>query len=286
MTNEILKDLVKGWQTSATVTKEDYTGADGLLYCAKCHTPKQQKLDEKIWLQLCEINPDFPRITYMACDCKLQEESKRKEAEHIAHIEQARERCFPEKQLRTWRFQTDRGISDREAMRKCRIYANKFAQALENNIGLTLWGYVGTGKSFLAACIANSVIEQGYSCLMTSFPRITDGAWSVENKAAYFDSFSEYELLVIDDLGIERKTGYINEVVIKVIEYRCKSGKPIIVTTNLTAATMTAESNRIEDRRVYSRLFEMTRWIQVKGSDLRGTLNLEKAKKSMEIFGF
>ena len=285
MINEALKYILSEQEKSAAVTKEDYMGTDGLLYCAKCHTPKQQRLDEKVWLQLCKVNPDFPRITYMICDCQLMEEEKRKEAEHVAQIEQARERCFPEKQLRTWRFQADSGIGDRDAMEKARIYADRFAQALENNIGLTLWGEVGTGKSFLAACVANSVIEQGYSCLMTSFSRITDGAWSVQDKETYFDSFSEYDLLVIDDLGVERKTGYVDEIVTKIIERRCNSGKPVIMTTNIAPATM-MDSKDITEKRVYSRLFSMTRLIQVRGNDLREMVNAEKIKKSMEIFGF
>lgn len=285
MINEALKYILSEQEKNAAVTKEDYMGTDGLLYCAKCHTPKQQRLDEKVWLQLCKVSPDFPRITYMACDCKLQEEAKRKESEHVIQMERVRERCFPEKQLRTWCFETDNGIGDRDAMQKARIYADRFAQALENNIGLTLWGEVGTGKSFLAACVANSVIEQGYSCLMTSFSRITDGAWSVQDKETYFDSFSEYDLLVIDDLGVECKTGYVDEIVTKIIERRCNSGKPVIMTTNIAPATM-MDSKDITEKRVYSRLFSMTKLIQVRGDDLREMINAEKIKKSMEIFGF
>ena len=285
MINEALKYILSEQEKNAAVTKEDYMGTDGLLYCAKCHTPKQQRLDEKVWLQLCKVSPDFPRITYMICDCKLKEEEKRKESEHVIQMERVRERCFPEKQLRTWCFETDNGIGDRDAMQKARIYADRFAQALENNIGLTLWGEVGTGKSFLAACVANSVIEQGYSCLMTSFSRIADGAWSVHDKETYFDSFSEYDLLVIDDLGVERKTGYVDEIVTKIIERRCNSGKPVIVTTNIAPATM-MDSKDITEKRVYSRLFSMTKLIQVRGNDLREIINAEKIKKSMEIFGF
>ena len=180
-------------------------------------------------------------------------------------------------------------------MRKARIYADKFRQALENNIGLLFWGDVGAGKSYLAACIANSALEQGYSCLMTSFPRIIDGAWDADkHKTEYFDSFARYDLLVIDDFGTERQTGYVNETVTKVIEYRYNSGKPIILTTNLTMTQLTgtdvSEKSKpsMADKRVYDRLLGMTKQILVqspKGS-LRGGQAVETAKKSMEIFGF
>lgn len=40
------------------------------------------------------------------------------------------------------------------------------------NLGLLLWGGVGTGKSFLAGCIANALMEQEVSVRMTNFARI------------------------------------------------------------------------------------------------------------------
>lgn len=288
--NEGLGYIFEEQKKSAAVTEADYIGEDGLLYCAKCHTPKQQRFDEEKWNLLKSITGDFPRITWRQCDCEAEREQREKaekdEAERKAKIEDARESCFPDVQLRTWRFQNAREIGDREAMQKARTYADKFSQALEHNLGMTFWGNVGTGKTYLAACIANSVIEQGFSCLMTSFPRIIDGAWDEQKREAYFESFTLYDLLVIDDLGVERKTGYVNETVTKVIDRRCNSGKPVIVTTNLTPAHMVDKSNDLSDRRVYSRLFTMARPIEVKGSDLRETIGAEKIRKSMEIFGF
>jgi len=285
---DILSDILGEWEKNAAVTSDDYTGEDGLIYCAKCHTPKQQVLEEKVWKSFTKITPDFPRITYRACDCIAEEERRQDEAKHIAKIEQAREACFPgEEELRTYRFSNDRGIGDREAMQKARTYADGFSYALENNIGLLIWGDVGRGKSHLAACIANSVIEQGYSCLMTNFMNISDGAFDADkHKTEYFDSFSWYDLLIIDDFGAERQSGYVDEIIIKVIERRCNSGKPIIVTTNLEPKKMLNPKNRIEDKRIFSRIFKMTRQIPVKGEDLRTVLNAEIAEKSMKFFGF
>lgn len=40
------------------------------------------------------------------------------------------------------------------------------------NIGLLLWGGVGTGKSFLAGCIANDLMELEVPVRMTNFARI------------------------------------------------------------------------------------------------------------------
>ena len=40
------------------------------------------------------------------------------------------------------------------------------------NIGLLLWGGVGTGKSFLAGCIANALMEQEVPVRMTNFAHV------------------------------------------------------------------------------------------------------------------
>lgn len=42
----------------------------------------------------------------------------------------------------------------------------------ERNVGLLLWGGVGTGKSFMAGCIANALMEQEVAVCMTNFARI------------------------------------------------------------------------------------------------------------------
>jgi len=55
-----------------------------------------------------------------------------------------------------------------------------------------------------------------------------------DDRYQYIASFSNYSLLIIDDLGIERNTEYALEQVYAVIDERYKSGLPVIITTNLT----------------------------------------------------
>ena len=56
----------------------------------------------------------------------------------------------------------------------CRRYAQKFDTMLEKNQGLLLWGPVGTGKSFAAACIANYLLEHKVPVMMTSFVKLLE----------------------------------------------------------------------------------------------------------------
>ena len=64
------------------------------------------------------------------------------------------------------------------------------------------------------------------------------------------------KLLIIDDLGAERGTDYALEKVYNIIDSRYLSGKPLILTTNMTLKDM-QESEDIRYRRIYDRIFEM-----------------------------
>ena len=57
-----------------------------------------------------------------------------------------------------------------KAMRYCLSWGKMY----RDNIGLILWGNVGTGKTYFAACIANYLINLGVPVLMTSFIKLTN----------------------------------------------------------------------------------------------------------------
>lgn len=70
---------------------------------------------------------------------------------------------------------------------------------------------------------------------MTNFPTILNrltGMFS-EDRADFIASFNEYDLLIIDDLGVERSTEYAMEQMFFVIDSRYRSRRPMIITTNL-----------------------------------------------------
>ena len=123
-------------------------------------------------------------------------------------------------------------------MEKARAYVRNWEEAYRNNTGLLLFGDVGTGKSFFAACIANVLLEQDIPVLMTSFPKILNSGWSLEDRGDFLSRLRDYDLLILDDLGAERGTEYALEQVYNVVDIRYRSGKPMIVTTNLKLAEL------------------------------------------------
>ena len=135
-----------------------------------------------------------------------------------------------------------------------------------------LYGNVGTGKTFIAACIANELIDECIPCIVTNFSRIVNqlsGTW--EGKQEYIDSLNSYSLLVIDDFAMERSTEYVNEIVYNVIDSRYRAGFPLIVTTNLSMGQFKNPED-INKQRIYSRINEMCYAVQVSGSDRRADI--------------
>ncbi len=147
-----------------------------------------------------------------------------------------------------------------------------------------LWGDVGTGKSFAAACIANALLEQAIPVLMTNFSKILNqmGAMYSEERYQYIASFNHYSLLIIDDLGIERSTEYAKEQVYAVIDERYKANLPLIITTNLTISEIRNPDN-VADARIYSRVLEMCTPVQVGGSDRRRAVSRDKQEMVKDV---
>ena len=104
----------------------------------------------------------------------------------------------------------------------------------QNHMGYLFWGSVGTGKSYLAACIANALLEQEVTVKMTNFNTILNNLFAAEDKTEYIRLLNVYELLIIDNLGVERSSEYALENIFSVIDWRYRSGKTLIIITNIS----------------------------------------------------
>ena len=266
-----ISDLEKKAAERITIEPDDYIGEDGLLYCGKCHTKKQTR----IFLLGEERTPP--------CLCKCRQEQRdREEAEHKRilfedKVKRLRQMGFPKREMQEWTFANADG-SNEKLISAAQRYVDNFKEFRKNGKGLLLFGTVGTGKTFISACIANALIDRGYPVLMTNFARIANtvsGMW--EGKQEYYDSLNDYQLLVLDDLAAERKTEYMSEIVFNVIDARYRAGLPLIVTTNLTSEELKHPAD-ISYQRTFSRLLEMCIPVEVEGKDKR----LEKLKADIK----
>lgn len=146
-------------------------------------------------------------------------------------------------------------LKDKESSNMCRKYVENFVEMYDAGIGILFYGGIGAGKTFLANSIINALQSYHVSALATSFPRLLNIIFASKNKQELIDKLMVYDLLFIDDFGTERGSQYSSENVYNIVNARCMSGKPMIVTTNLTMDELKS-SKDINQTKIYSRLLE------------------------------
>lgn len=240
-----------------------YIGEDGLKYCSICNEALETLVPwpwgAKKETSMCRCQKE----KYQADMAALKTDETGLQILRYTSIN---------RKLNPWisdaTFEKDNGSQPKLSF--CKEYAKNFEDKLKRGSGLILLGSCGTGKSFGAACILNSVLAQGHRALMISIEKIAEQAEEAgfEGKGEYFDDLMNIPLLIIDDLGTARETEYMMEITNRVISDRDKSMKPVIVTTNITFDEIKNPKND-EWARIWSRINARAIPINFSGTDKR-----------------
>lgn len=289
---------IKFMNNSNPITPENayFNSSDGLHYCRKCHTPRE----------VIETFPDGRTLKHnRTCDCDIElhnaEELEKERIRRQNHIDILRYEAFPsckgsdsDKNMRNWTFENDKGYQ-LLIMQKAKKYVENFSEFKKKGSGILFYGTVGTGKSYIAACIANALIDREISVLMTDFATIRNTVWNAKNKQEYYESLNRYSLLIIDDLGTQASSDYMYEIEFNVINMRINAGLPIIVTTNYNSDAIfkykktdekTDEKPLTEqENRILSRLKGRCIPIEVNGEDLRQKSNMADLADLFRLLG-
>ena len=258
--------------------EETYLGDDGLLHCSKCDGFRET------------IISFMEKERKVRCICKCQkealdaEEEARLNHEKLKRIENLRRTGFQDGELMNWTFYNDDG-SHPEVMKAARNYVENFKTFKESGKGLIFYGSVGTGKTYVAAAIANALVDKSIPVLVTNFARIANKLQeSFDGRQAYLDDLNKFDLIVIDDLATERKTEYMQEIVFNVVDARYRSGLPMIITTNLGIETLKNPTS-VSDTRIFDRILEKCFPIEVKGKSHRRKKIKEEYDDMKELLG-
>ena len=130
------------------------------------------------------------------------------------------------------------GVSPRQLMertfRRCRRYAREFGAGAPS---LLFTGGPGLGKTFLSACIARAVADNGFSVVYDTAGKLFSDFEAVKfggNQQDLTRKYLQCDLLIIDDLGTEMTTQFTQSVLYRVLNDRLLENRPVIVSTNLS----------------------------------------------------
>ena len=216
---------------------------------------------------------------------RYKEEEQRKERMH--RLEKLRQYSLMDKQFEQCTFENfEVDETNKQFFNIAKKYVERFENMKKENIGLLLFGPPGTGKTFIAFCIANALIDKLVPVIAISsiglLNKIKDSyrRYGSEGEIEIINNLKNASLLVLDDLGAENSTDWAKEKIYEIIDSRYRDKKPIIITTNLSLEQL-KEKMAGEDRvyRTYDRLIEMCTPIEIKGTARR--IKTAKAKQNL-----
>ena len=227
------------------------------------------------------------------CECaEKRKEAERQEAIRQAIIQIRKERIdryfqqsrlgerFRESTFDNW--QEIPGAA--KAFKAAREFVARWPEMRVRGEGLLFYGIPGNGKSHLAAAIVNELIPQEVAAVFQDTPellarfRSTYQPGAEESEQALLDVLADADLLVLDDVGAEKWSEWVEMQLFRVINARYRHKRPLIVTSNLG---MDKLSGAIGPRSL-SRLIEMCRLIEVTAPDYRVKIAEQRGKRRAE----
>lgn len=188
-----------------------------------------------------------------------------------ARIPQRYHRC----ELATFEHDKD---SQREAFRRATAFVEAFPAV---DRGLLLHGPHGVGKTHLAVGILKAAIRdrgaRGYFFETRELLRLVRDTYNRSVEETEMDVLGpvlKADLLVLDDLGAERTSDWVQETLGLVVNTRYNERRATIFTSNLTDSPDNTDPLSFIYQlgaRTRSRLAEMCHWVAMRGEDVRET---------------
>ena len=227
------------------------------------------------------------------CTCESAKNYWKLQDEKAEKIKQEREECMRQNKIRKLyeyskinprlkgymfdNFRTDQ--TNERAFRKAKKFANEVL--LRKSKSLIITGNVGTGKTHIAASIANYLIQNEvrviFGTLINLLGEVKD-TYKNDGKTEsdIIEKYSKVPLLIIDDLGKEKPSEWTLEKLFTIINNRYENNLPVVITTNYNREQLRERlannQNYIIADSIISRLYQMCAGINLVGSDKRKKL--------------
>ena len=200
-----------------------------------------------------------------------------------SYIYMLRSEAFADIPAYDWRFENAKMT---EQLAKVKQYADKWDEVSRENIGLLLFGNVGTGKTYAAGCVANVLLDQMIPVRMIGFSDVVNrmqGNFGADRENL-MKHLMRADLLILDDLGAERNTSFGKECVFDVINRRLLQRKPMIVTTNISLDAM-KKATDLEERRIYDCILVACAPMRFNGENFRKANAAQTMNNAAQLIG-
>ncbi len=199
-------------------------------------------------------HPDFGKVQICVCRHASITDTVRRRLFALSHLDELKGLTFE-----TFKPRGRKGLGEIQAnsLEMAFNQARYYAQNLDG--WLLLQGEPGSGKTHLAAAIANFAVGMGVPTLFLTIPDLLDSLRasfdSYETKFEQrFEEIRNARLLVMDDFGTQNATGWAQEKLFQIINFRYINKLPTVVTTNLSLDDIEARiSSRLSDPELVTR---------------------------------
>lgn len=195
--------------------------------CSHCHGLGYVRADLPLG------HPDFGKL--QICVCRKDEVAlhSRRRLYAISRLDELKDLTFANFEPRG-----RVGLAPRQAdsLEAAFNQAQQFARTMEG--WLLLEGGYGSGKTHLAAAIANFAVGVGLPAIFITVPDLLDELrFAYRSEDGFEERFEEIRqapLLILDDFGTQNATEWAQEKLFQILNHRYINKLPVVVTTNLS----------------------------------------------------
>lgn len=150
---------------------------------------------------------------------------------------------------------------------------------------LLIWGDPGNGKTMLVAAVHNHLKQQGKTVVFITMPELlgkikaTFNRNNIESEEQIMKGLMACDLLIIDDLGAEKVSDWVQETIFRIIDGRVKCKKPILATSNLSIEQLDDKLGK----RISDRLTEVSQPLENRATSYRVEIAKQRRGKFVDL---